>query len=140
VDRRGAARCSRPLLPVVYVRLNALPSCHISAYVCSISRLLDKTNTFHCTHFIEEGCLTLRQRAEYQTDKDLYHVIRLQRIIEKIDTLANPAYSDHEAQAAYLRILAELEEFRTQLLSEVTDSRESLSPFSLVVSLTNRTV
>lgn len=92
-------------------------------------------NTFHCTHYIEEGCLTLRQRAEYKSDKDLYHVIRLQRIIDRIDTLANPAYSDHEAQAAYLRTLAELDEFRSQLVSDACDSRESLSPAPSAVLL-----
>jgi hypothetical protein len=90
--------------------------------------LLDKTNTFHCTQSIEEGCLALRERAEFRTDKDIYHVIRLQRIIEKIDSLANPAYSDPEAQTAYLRTLAELEGFRDQLVAEGTDSRELFMP------------
>lgn len=107
------------------------PPSQFSAYICSISRLLDKMNTFHCTQFIEEGCLTLRQRAEFKTDKDLYHVIRLQRIIDRIDTLANPAQSDHEAQTAYLNTLAELDEFRSQLISDACDSRESLSSYSL---------
>jgi hypothetical protein len=86
-------------------------------------------NTFPCTHFIEEGCLALRQKSEYRTDKDLYHVIRLQRIIESIDTIANPSLSDSDAQAAYLRTRSELEEFRVYLNSDVSDSREYLNHF-----------
>ncbi|KAF2113637.1 hypothetical protein BDV96DRAFT_601122 [Lophiotrema nucula] len=88
----------------------------------TISKLLDKMNTFPCTQFIEEGCLALRQKAEYRTDQDLYHVIRLQRIIENIETLANQSSSDTEAQAGYLRVRAELEEFRAFLVSDVSDS------------------
>jgi Tfp pilus assembly protein PilZ len=92
--------------------------------VCSIAKLLDKMNTFACTPFIEEGCLALQQKAEYRTDKDLYHVIRLQRIIENIDQIAKAAHvSDAEAHSSYLRVRAELEEFRVYLCSDVSDSR-----------------
>ncbi|KAF2734371.1 hypothetical protein EJ04DRAFT_247692 [Polyplosphaeria fusca] len=94
----------------------------------TISKLLDKMNTFACTHSIEEGCLALKQKAEYRTDQDLYHVIRLQRIIENIDSLANQSSSDTEAQTSYLRVRSELEEFRIYLrtggssMSDVSDS------------------
>ena len=81
-------------------------------------------NTFPCTHFIEEGCLSLGQRAEYRTDKDLYHVIRLQKIIENIESLAGQSSSEAEAQDAYLRVRSELEEFRAFLSADVSDSRE----------------
>ena len=92
--------------------------------MCSIAKLLDKMNTFACTPWIEEGCLALQQKAEYRTDKDLYHVIRLQRIIENIDQIANAAHqSDVEAHSSYLRVRAELEEFRVYLCSDVSDSR-----------------
>lgn len=81
-------------------------------------------NTFACTPFIEEGCLSLQQKAEYRTDKDLYHVIRLQKIIENIDQVAKVAHhSDAEAHSSYLRVRAELEEFRVYLCSDVSDSR-----------------
>jgi 3-methyladenine DNA glycosylase Tag len=79
-------------------------------------------NTYPCTPFIEEGTLALRQKGEYRTDKDLYHVIRLQRIIENIDKIAS---SKGDAQSAYLRVRAELEEFRAYLCSDVSDSRKS---------------
>lgn len=94
---------------------------------CRISKLFEKMNTFACTHYIEEGCLALQQRSEYRTDKDLYHVIRLQRIIETIDTLANQSSSDACTQTAYLRTRSELEEFRIYLSSDSdgTDSRKS---------------
>jgi hypothetical protein len=88
----------------------------------SISKLLDKMNTFPCTPFIEEGCLALREHAEYRTDKDLYHVIRLQRIIENIDKIANVSDADSDAQSAYLRVRNELEEFRGFMSSDVSDS------------------
>jgi hypothetical protein len=91
---------------------------------CSIAKLLDKMNTFACTQFIEEGCLALRQKAEYRTDKDLYHVIRLQRIIENIDQVARASDSDADAHSSYLRVRSELEEFRVYLCSDVSDSRE----------------
>lgn len=95
--------------------------------VRSIAKLLDKMNTFVCTSFIEQGCLALQQKAEYRTDKDLYHVIRLQKIIENIDQIAKAAYqSDDEAHASYLRVRAELEEFRVYLCSDVSDSRKKL--------------
>jgi hypothetical protein len=87
--------------------------------------LFDKTNTFACTHFIEEGTRVLREKAEYRTDKDLYHVIRLQRIIESVDKIANASDSEEDAQAAYLRVRTELEEFRIYLCSDVSDSRKS---------------
>jgi hypothetical protein len=96
--------------------------------ITSISKLLDKMNTFACTRFIEEGCLALMHRAEYRTDRDLYHVIRLQRIIENIESLADQSSSDAEAQAAYLRVRSELEEFRAHLVSDVSDSREYARP------------
>lgn len=92
-------------------------------YISStISKLLDKLNTFPCTQFIEDGCLDLQQKAEYRTDKDLYHVIRLQRIIESIDKIATASDSDSDAQSAYLRVRSELEDFRVYLCSDVSDS------------------
>jgi hypothetical protein len=91
----------------------------------SVSKLFDKTNTFACTQFIEEGTLALREQAEYRTDQDLYHVIRLQRIIEGIDKIATASDSDADAQSAYLRVRTELEEFRVYLCSDVSDSRKS---------------
>ncbi|KZM26747.1 uncharacterized protein EKO05_0010122 [Ascochyta rabiei] len=93
-------------------------------YIAStIAKLLDKMNTFACTPFIEGGCLSLQQKAEYRTDKDLYHVIRLQRIIENIDQIAKAAHhSEAEAHSSYLRVRAELEEFRVYLCSDVSDS------------------
>jgi hypothetical protein len=91
----------------------------------SISKLFDKTNTFGCTRFIEEGTLALMEAAEYRTDKDLYHVIRLQRIIENIDVVAKASDSEADAHSAYLRVRAELEEFRVHLCSDVSDSRKS---------------
>lgn len=81
-------------------------------------------NTFPCTHFVEEGCLALGQKAEYRTDKDLYHVIRLQRIIENIESLARESSSKIEAQDEYMRVRGELEEFRIYLSVDVSDSRE----------------
>jgi hypothetical protein len=91
----------------------------------SVSKLFDKTNTFGCTQFIEEGTLALGEKAEYRTDKDLYHVIRLQRIIENIDKIATATDSEADAHSAYLRVRSELEEFRVYLCSDVSDSRRS---------------
>jgi|TARA_R110002003_G_scaffold215_4_gene16452 hypothetical protein len=91
----------------------------------SISKLLDKLNTFPCTQSIEEGTLALGETAEYRTDKDLYHVIRLQRIIENIESIASATGPDADAHEAYLRVRAELEEFRVYLCSDVSDSRKS---------------
>ncbi len=81
-------------------------------------------NTFSCTQYIEEACLDLRQKAEYQTDKDLYNVIRLQQIIESIDRSSTCLRSDEDARSTYLRIRAELEEFRVYLVSNVSESRK----------------
>ncbi|KAK7189033.1 hypothetical protein DPSP01_004141 [Paraphaeosphaeria sporulosa] len=92
-------------------------------YISStISKLLDKMNTYPCTQTIEDGCLALGQRAEYRTDKDLYHVIRLQKIIENIETLAKSPGSEAEAEDAYMRVRSQLEEFRAFLSVEVSDS------------------
>jgi hypothetical protein len=70
--------------------------------------------------------LSLGQRAEYRTDKDLYHVIRLQRIIENIESLAKESSSEADAHAAYVRVRTELEEFRVYLSNDVSDSSKSL--------------
>ncbi|KAF1928207.1 uncharacterized protein M421DRAFT_420747 [Didymella exigua CBS 183.55] len=93
-------------------------------YIAStIAKLLDKMNTFACTPFIEEGCLLLQQKAEYRTDKDLYHVVRLQQILENIDQIAKVAHhSEADAHSSYLRVRAELEAFRVYLCSDVSDS------------------
>ncbi|KAF1969816.1 hypothetical protein BU23DRAFT_652168 [Bimuria novae-zelandiae CBS 107.79] len=92
-------------------------------YISStISKLLDKMNTYPLTQSIEEGCLDLGQRAEYRTDKDLYHVIRLQKIIENIETLAREQGSETEVQDAYVRVRTQLEEFRVFLSVDVSDS------------------
>lgn len=101
------------------------PSGNLRLTLHSVSKLFDKTNTFACTHFIEEGTIALGENAEYRTDKDLYHVIRLQRIIEGIDKIATATDSDADAHAAYLRVRTELEEFRVYLCSDVSDSRKS---------------
>ena len=92
----------------------------------SVSQLFNKMNTFACTQYIEEGCLALQQREEYRTDRDLYHVIRLQRIIENIETLASVSGSDAEAQSAFFRVRQELEGFRPILVAaqDATDSRK----------------
>jgi hypothetical protein len=81
-------------------------------------------NTFTCTKTIEEGALALQEHAEYRTDKDLYHVIRLQRIIESIDKIATDSKSEADTQRAYFKVRAELEEFRILLCSDVSDSRK----------------
>ena len=78
----------------------------------------------------------MRQKGQYRTDQDLYHVIRLQRIIENIDKLADQSFSDIEAQNAYLQTRTELEEFRIYLSSDVGDSRKSLHVLLCPASLT----
>ena len=93
--------------------------------VFSISKLLDKMNTFSCTPSIENGCIALQQSAEYRTDQDLYHVIRLQQIIDSTEKIATLSGSDEDAHIAYLRVRLELEEFRAYLCSDASDSRKS---------------
>ncbi|KAJ4293388.1 hypothetical protein N0V90_008671 [Kalmusia sp. IMI 367209] len=56
------------------------------------------------------------------TDKDLYHVINLQKIIENIETIAREPGSEAEAEEAYIRVRTELEEFRAFLSVDVSDS------------------
>ncbi|ORY01446.1 hypothetical protein BCR34DRAFT_98070 [Clohesyomyces aquaticus] len=88
----------------------------------TVSKLLDKLNVFPWSQHIEAGCLALREKAQYKTDKDLYHVIQLQRIIDGIESLSAPTSSEDEAHAAYLRTRAELEQFRAYLVTDVSDS------------------
>lgn len=64
--------------------------------------------------------------GEYRTDKDLYHIIRLQRIIEGIEKISRESNTDAEAHDAYLRVRSELEEFRVYLTQDLTDSRKLL--------------
>lgn len=92
--------------------------------VYRISKLLDKLNTYPCTQTIEDGCLALGQKAECRTDKDLYHVIRLQKIIENIESLAKSPGLEAEAEIAYMRVRSQLEEFRAFLSVDVSDSRQ----------------
>jgi hypothetical protein len=82
-------------------------------------------NTFPCTPTIEEGTLALRKEAEFRTDKDLYHVIRLQQIIERIDKVSTLSGSDEDVQSAYLCVRSDLEKFRIHMSSDVSDSRKS---------------
>lgn len=76
---------------------------------------------------MEEGCLILGQRAEYRTDKDLYHVIQLQKIIENIETLVKQQNSETDVEDAYFRVRAQLEEFRAYMNADFSDSRSSKS-------------
>lgn len=82
-------------------------------------------NTYACTPSIEEACLLLGQRAEYRTDKDLYHVIQLQKIIENIESLVREQDSEADIEAAYVRVRTQLEEFRALMSVDVGDSRQS---------------
>lgn len=123
MGRRGTASSSRHILH--FVNVSPLDASLAIVLICArISKLLDKMNTFLCTQFIEEACLDLQQKGEYRTDKDLYHVIRLQRIIEGIDKIATASDSESDAQSAYLRVRSELEDFRVYLCSDVGDSRK----------------
>lgn len=96
--------------------------------VFRISKLFDKMNTYSWTESMEEGCLALGRRAEYRTDKDLYHIIRLQKIIENIETLAREKGPEAEAKDAYIHVRTQLEEFRAFLSVNVSDSRQSHLP------------
>ncbi|KAF2746090.1 hypothetical protein M011DRAFT_487604 [Sporormia fimetaria CBS 119925] len=87
----------------------------------TISRLFDKTNTFPYTRYIEDGCLALKERAEFKTDRELHHVVRLQRMIEAIDMLASPTFSDEETNQAFMQTRAEFDRFGNELKSEVDD-------------------
>ena len=76
---------------------------------------------------MEEGCLILGRRAEYRTDKDLYHIIQLQKIIENIETLVTQQNSEADVEDAYFRVRAQLEEFRAFMSADFSDSRSSKS-------------
>ena len=67
----------------------------------------------------------LGRRAEYRTDKDLYHVIRLQKMIENIESLAREQDSEADVEAAYMRVRTQLEQSRAFLSVDVSDSRQS---------------
>ena len=83
---------------------------------------------------MEEGCLILGQRAEYRTDKDLYHIIQLQKIIENIETLVKQQSSEAEVEDAYFRVRAQLEEFRAFMSADFSDSRSLKSSLFQVVT------
>jgi hypothetical protein len=119
--------CSWNLLPSFEVcDIPIPPQTNAELTFASVSKLFNKMNTFACTQYIEEGCLALQQRAEYRTDSDLYHVIRLQRIIENTEKLAVAPSSNSEAQSSCFRARQELEDFRSFLVSaqDASDSRK----------------
>ncbi|PVI00449.1 hypothetical protein DM02DRAFT_527040 [Periconia macrospinosa] len=97
----------------------------------SASKLLDKLNVFPCSPTIEEGCLALGRAGEYRTDKDLYHIIRLQRIIEGIEKISREFNTDAEAHDAYLRVRSELEEFRIYMDHDLTDNHCLIMQFHI---------
>ncbi|CAI6297322.1 unnamed protein product [Periconia digitata] len=97
----------------------------------SVSKLLDKLNVFPCSPTIEEGCMSLGRTGEYRTDRDLYHIIRLQRIIEGIEKISRESNTDAEAHDAYLRVRSELEEFRIYLSHDITDNNCLIMQFHI---------
>lgn len=63
---------------------------------CSVASLLQRTNTFPCTAYIEDCCRSLSADPEYPTDKYLHAIIRLQRAIEEVDMPLMAGFSTTE--------------------------------------------
>jgi hypothetical protein len=90
--------------------------------------LVQKHSTFAHLPYLEECCNSLSRANEYQYDKYISHIIRLQFIAEKIDsfTAKHGIELEHPGSGSELYITnlkSELERFYHQLPFDLNESR-----------------
>jgi hypothetical protein len=99
-----------------------------NAFFCRIAVLVQKHSTFAHLPYLEECCNSLSRANEYQYDKYISHIIRLQFIAEKIDSFAakHGIELEHPGSGSELYITnlkSELEGFHHQLPFDLNESR-----------------
>jgi hypothetical protein len=104
-----------------------------------VSKLLQKLNTFPYTPYVEECCVSLCERYEYATDEHLYYIVRLQNIMETIDSVSLQRNSGAAARNAIIQTKSQLESFSAHLAFDLNDNREwsGLDGICVAPSLTN---
>ena len=68
--------------------------------------------------------MSLRDQYEYPTDEYLFHVIRLQRIMEAIDYMTQQNCNGPTAKAATIDLRSQLDSFRSHLPFDLAESRK----------------
>ncbi|KAF2144368.1 uncharacterized protein K452DRAFT_222800 [Aplosporella prunicola CBS 121167] len=95
----------------------------------SVSKLLHKHNPLPYSKYMEDCCLSLRERDEYPADTYLHDLVRLQHIIERTEGLSSLESEPHEAKALISNLRSELETFRARIASSVGGSTLLLTSF-----------
>ncbi|KAH8910590.1 hypothetical protein BR93DRAFT_275940 [Coniochaeta sp. PMI_546] len=91
----------------------------------SSSIIVQKMHSFPYTDFILESCKMLDPRGEYPSDKYLWHIVRLQRLLERAEYTVRNAKSsaddtnDTEANLASLR--DQMDTFKSNLAFALSD-------------------
>ncbi|KAF2493928.1 hypothetical protein BU16DRAFT_464436 [Lophium mytilinum] len=85
----------------------------------SVAVMLEKLTTFPYSPYIEDTCVSLKEKSEYATDKYLVYIIRLQRVLGNIShqtsghfNLINP---DAAVELHITKLRAELDNFQERL-------------------------
>ncbi|KAF2813056.1 uncharacterized protein BDZ99DRAFT_382428 [Mytilinidion resinicola] len=85
----------------------------------SIAVMLQKLITFPYSTYIEDTCVSLKEKSEYATDKYLVYIIKLQRILGDISHQTSGHFNLIDPDAAVelhiTKLRAELDNFRERL-------------------------
>ncbi|KAI9796461.1 MAG: hypothetical protein M1835_003987 [Candelina submexicana] len=78
--------------------------------------------TLPYTVYIEDCCKSVRDAAEYATDRYLLYIVRLQRIMEKVDLLSIQQGTESVVEAYVWALKSELDVFTERLPFSLSDS------------------
>lgn len=115
-----------------------MPHNNGAEFVVSSSIIVQKMHSFPYTDFIIESCKMLDQRGEYPSDKYLWHIVRLQRLLERAEYTARNAKSsaddtnDTKANLASLR--DQMDSFKSNLAFTLSDCRMSPTIHAMDIS------
>ncbi|KAI0015953.1 hypothetical protein F4780DRAFT_31042 [Xylariomycetidae sp. FL0641] len=90
----------------------------------SISKLLQKWNTFPYSDYLDRCCVSLISEGSAASDRQIYHLVQLQRIIESTKYATLPQCSQEEATATVCGARLQLETFREHLQFGLEDDSE----------------
>ena len=115
-----------------------------NAFFCRVAVLVQKHSTFAHLPYLEECCNSLSRANEYQYDKYISHIIRLQFIAEKIDSFSakHGIELEHPGSGSELYInnlKSELEGFHHQLpfdLNENSMLKQAMYTGDTILTLT----
>ncbi|KAI0470959.1 hypothetical protein GGR56DRAFT_123102 [Xylariaceae sp. FL0804] len=89
----------------------------------TIAKLLQKHNFFQYSNALEKCCESLLQEGKYPSDRQIYYIVQLQRIIDAIEFSSWQHITQEAATAAVIDVRYRLECFKANLPFALEDSQ-----------------